>query len=187
MGESEGPTPGHEVLDALATTFRAQKVMAEKAIVQVPDERLHTALDAETNSIAVIAKHLSGNLLSRFTDFLTSDGEKPWRDRDSEFLEDDADRAEIMRRWEAGWACVLGAVAALTPEDLPRTVFIRSEAHTVALALHRSLAHVSYHTGQIVQIARMLSGPGWKTITVPRGGTREFNRSKGYMIDGPAR
>lgn len=169
-------------LAAIEVTFRSQKSLAERALAQVPDHLLHTALTRDTNSAAVIVKHMSGNLRSRFTDFLTTDGEKPWRDRDTEFQDDNADRAEIMRRWESGWSVLFAALAELTDADLPRTVTIRSEPHTVALALARALAHQSYHVGQLVQLARALAGDTWNTITIPRapGASAAFNRSLGH-------
>lgn len=169
-----------DTVKSISATFMAQKSLAEKALAQVPDHLLHTALSADTNSLAVIIRHMSGNLRSRFTDFLTTDGEKPWRDRDAEFIEDDADRAEIMRRWESGWSVLFRALDSLTDPDLRRTVTIRSEPHTVAMALARALAHQSYHVGQIVQLARVLSGDQWNTITIPRGGTHDLNARMGH-------
>lgn len=166
---------------ALDSTFRTQKTLAEKAIAQVPDHLLHTPLTPDTNSLAVIIKHMSGNLLSRFTDFLTTDGEKPWRNRDNEFIEDHAPREEILRRWEEGWSCLFAALAPLSDSDLERTVTIRSEPHTVALALARALAHQSYHIGQIVQLCRVHAhGQPWSTLTIPRGGSADFNTSMGH-------
>ncbi len=167
-------------LQSIASAFQSQESLAGRAIAQVPDHLLHRALSEHTNSIAVIVKHMSGNLLSRFTDFLTTDGEKPWRNRDTEFVEDGADRSEIMRRWDAGWACLFSALDSLTDADLARTVHIRGEPHAVSLALCRALAHQSYHVGQIVQLARVLAGDRWETLTVPRGGSAAFNTSKGF-------
>jgi hypothetical protein len=165
----------------IVATFRAQKTLAEKAVAQVPDAALHTPLTPDTNAVAVIIKHMSGNLLSRFTDFLTTDGEKPWRDRDAEFVDEHAPREVIMERWERGWSCLFTALAPLTDADLARTVTIRSEAHTVALALARALAHQSYHVGQIVQACRVLAeGKTWETITVPRGGSAAYNARLGH-------
>ncbi|MFM9958342.1 MAG: DUF1572 family protein [Phycisphaerales bacterium] len=174
------------ILSALESTFHSQRSLAEKALAQVPDHLLHTALTKDTNSPAVIVKHMSGNLVSRFTDFLTTDGEKPTRDRDTEFEDDDADRAEIMRRWERGWAVLFATLAELNDADLARTVHIRGEPHSVALALHRALAHQSYHVGQIVQLARVLAGEQWTTLTIPRakGASGAFNLGLGY-VPGP--
>lgn len=170
------------VIGSITATFRAQMSLAEKALAQVPDDALHTALSPDTNSVAVIVRHMSGNLLSRFTDFLTADGEKPWRHRDSEFIEDHAPREEIMRRWERGWSCLFTALAQLSDADLTRTVRIRSEPHSVALTLHRALAHQSYHVGQIVQACRVHArGKPWNTLTIPRGGSVAFNARMGHI------
>lgn len=170
-------------LDAAFSEFRRYKEYAERAVAQISDARLREPLSPETNSIAVIVKHVGGNLRSRFTDFLTTDGEKPWRDRDSEFIDDFADRAAMLAHWERGWACLFGALTPLTGADLARIVTIRGEAHTVVQAVARSLAHVSYHSGQIVMIARVFAwrdGVEWKTLTIPRGGSEAFNTGMGH-------
>jgi hypothetical protein len=163
------------VMKAFVHRFRDQKGMAERAVAQVRDEQLHVALDENTNSLAVIMKHMAGNLRSRFTDFLTSDGEKPGRDRDAEFVEDGAAREAVMADWEAGWGVLLGALEPLTDADLGRVVTIRGQPHTVADALVRALAHQSYHVGQMVQLARHLVKDHWQTLTIPRGGSGKFN------------
>lgn len=173
------------VLPGYLDTFHSQKVLAEKAIVQVRDDLLRTPLDVNTNSIAVIMKHVSGNLRSRFTDFLHSDGEKPWRDRDDEFVDNFRDRAEVIACWEAGWTCLFECLRGLRAEHLAWQVTIRGEPHSVPHALNRALAHVGYHTGQIVLSARLLSHDNWQTITVPRGGTRQFNRARGFDPGAP--
>src|ERR1700675_1817085 len=164
------------VIDSALTAFQANKGWADKAVGQLPDEKLHIALDANTNSIAVIMKHVAGNLLSRWTDFLTTDGEKPWRNRDDEFVDSFGSRAELLELWERGWACLLKALKSLKGEDLEKTVMIRGEPHSVPLALERSLGHTCYHIGQIVQTARFHAGEHWKTLTIPRGGSEQFNR-----------
>lgn len=166
-----------EFLSAIVRTFEANKRLADRAIEQVPDEKLHVALDANTNSIAVIMKHVAGNLLSRWTDFLTTDGEKPNRDRDDEFVDTFRSRAELLEWWERGWGCLFSALQALTPEDCGKTVTIRGEPHSVPLALERSLAHTCYHIGQIVQVARIHAGEQWTTLTIPRGGSAQFNQA----------
>ncbi|MFO0783591.1 MAG: DUF1572 family protein [Phycisphaerales bacterium] len=178
-------TAGRTAVEAFEQEFEAVKRGAEKAIVQLDDAQLRACLNAETNSVAVIMKHLAGNFCSRFTNFLTEDGEKPWRQRDGEFVDDfpagAAGRAAVLARWEEGWACVRAALAPLTDADLGRTVTIRSEPHTVARALARALAHAAYHQAQMVLIARTTVGPGgWKTITIPRGQSAEYNRAKGH-------
>ncbi len=166
------------VVAAADSAFRSQKSLVERAVAQLPDDKLHISLHVETNCIAVIIKHVAGNLRSRWTDFLTTDGEKPWRDRDSEFLDTFASRDELLRFWEAGWACLFDSLAALTADDLARTVTIRGEPHSVPLAISRSLAHCGYHAGQIVQVARVLAGDDWSVLTIPRGGSAPFNASQ---------
>ncbi len=163
------------VIDGAITSLRANKGWADKAISQLPDEKLHVALDENTNSIAVIMKHVAGNLLSRWTDFLTTDGEKPWRNRDDEFVDSFSNREELLAHWEQGWTRLFETLASLTPPDLSRTVTIRGEPHSVPLAIQRSLAHCGYHVGQIVMIARILAGDEWQTITIPRGGSASYN------------
>ena len=165
-----------EFLSSVANAFEANKRMADRAVEQVPDEKLHVALDANTNSVAVIMKHVAGNLLSRWTDFLTSDGEKPWRNRDDEFVDTLASRDALLAYWESGWQRLFDTLAALSPDDLGRTVTIRGEAHSVPTAIQRSLAHCGYHVGQIILVARILAGDQWTTITIPRGGSANFNQ-----------
>jgi hypothetical protein len=152
-------------------TFKSYKALAERAIAQVPAESdLHQELDASSNSIAVIVKHVGGNLRSRFRDFLTTDGEKPDRDRDGEFtMPALASRDELLRGWNDGWAVALGSLEALTPEDLDRTVFIRGKALLVPEALSRSVTHTAYHVGQIVYLARHFASPNWTSLTIPKG------------------
>jgi hypothetical protein len=142
--------------------------MAERAIAQVTDEQLTRTLDPESNSIALIVKHLAGNMRSRWTDFLTSDGEKPDRDRDSEFEIPPANRAELMRIWEDGWQRVFAALEPLSDADLSRTVTIRGEPHSVIQAIHRQLAHYAAHTGQIVLLAKHFQSDRWQTLSVPK-------------------
>jgi hypothetical protein len=166
-----------EFLSAIVNAFETNKRLADRAVEQVPDDKLHAALDANTNSIAVIMKHVAGNLLSRWTDFLTADGEKPWRNRDGEFVDSFAGRAEILAFWERGWACLLQTLRGLRPENLEMTVTIRGEPHSVPLALERSLGHTCYHIGQIVLLARFHAGENWNTLTIPRGGSEQFNKA----------
>lgn len=171
---------GQNVIDAYFESFASQKTLADKAVAQVSDEDLRRSLGGDTNSIAVIMKHVAGNLRSRFTDFLYSDGEKPWRNRDEEFIDRYQKRDEIAADWEEGWGVLFAALGGLTPENLYANVAIRGQPHTVPLALDRSLAHIGYHTGQIVLTAKLLCAERWKTITVPRGGTKEHNRALGF-------
>jgi uncharacterized damage-inducible protein DinB len=156
--------------------FRYYKTLAERAMAQLTDQQLVAVLDRESNSIAVIVKHVTGNMRSRFTDFLTTDGEKPDRQRDTEFVDPPETREALMAVWEAGWACTLAALEPLTEDDLARTVTIRGEAHSVMQAINRQVAHYSYHCGQIVLLAKHLSHAGWKPLTVGRGQSEEFNR-----------
>jgi uncharacterized damage-inducible protein DinB len=155
--------------------FRYYKRLGDRAIEQAPDEALTAALDAESNSIATIVKHVSGNMRSRWTDFLTSDGEKPSRNRDTEFEAPPKTRAELTALWEAGWKCVFDALGPLTEADLGRTVQIRGEAHSVMQAVNRNLGHTAYHVGQIVYLAKHFTGSKWNTLTVPRHKSAEFN------------
>jgi hypothetical protein len=166
-----------ELMSAIINAFESNKRLADRAVEQVPDDKLHVALDANTNSIAVIMKHVAGNLLSRWTDFLTTDGEKPWRNRDDEFVDTFGSRAEVLQYWERGWACLLTTLRSLKPEDLVKTVTIRGEPHSVLLAAERSLGHTCYHIGQIVQVARIHAGEKWNTLTIPRGGSEQFNKA----------
>lgn len=165
-----------ELVSSVETVFRNNKGWADSAIAQVSDEKLHLSLDANTNSIVVIMKHVAGNLLSRWTDFLESDGEKTWRNRDNEFVDTFNSRDEILNYWEKGWDCLFNTLTSLTPEDLSKSVAIRGEPHSVPLAIHRSLAHCGYHVGQIIMVARIQASDEWETITVPPGKSAEFNQ-----------
>lgn len=164
------------VIDGALVAFRSNKGWADKAVGQLSDDKLHIALDANTNCIAVIMKHVAGNLLSRWTDFLTTDGEKPWRNRDDEFMDTFTARDELLAYWESGWQRLFDSLTELTPGDLGKIVTIRGEPHAVPLAIHRSLAHCGYHVGQIVLISRILAGDQWTTITIPRGASASFNQ-----------
>jgi len=163
------------VADSL-TLFRYYKGLVERAIAQLSDEQLLTVLDGEANSIAVIVKHLTGNMRSRFTDFLTSDGEKPNRDRDAEFEDPPPTREELLALWEEGWGCVFTAIEPLSEEDLQRTITIRGEAHSVMQAINRQVAHYSYHCGQIVLLAKHFKSDRWQSLSIPRRKSAEFNR-----------
>ena len=154
--------------------LRYYKRLAERAIAQVPDEALVLAPDAESNSIAIIVKHLAGNMRSRFTDFLTSDGEKPDRQRDTEFEAPPRTRAELTAIWEAGWQHVFNALTPLTDAQLSHKVYIRSEAHSVMQAINRQIAHYTYHVGQIVYVAKHFAGASWTSLTISRGKSEEF-------------
>jgi uncharacterized damage-inducible protein DinB len=161
--------------DALAI-FNYYKKLAERAVAQVSDADLTRTLDPEMNSIAIVMKHMAGNMVSRWTDFLTSDGEKPTRNRDGEFEEPAASREELLAAWERGWAALFAALDGLTDADLARTVTIRGEAHSVMQAINRQVAHLSYHCGQIVMLAKHFQGTQWKSLTIPRGQSQQFNQ-----------
>lgn len=161
--------------DSIAV-FRQYKKLAERAMEQVTDEQLFIAIDAEANSIAIIVKHMVGNMRSRWTDFLTTDGEKPNRNRDSEFAEPPATRAALLAEWENGWSCVFSALEPLSDEDLGRTITIRGEAHSVMQAINRQLAHYPLHVGQIVLLAKHFAGDRWQSLSIPRNRSAEFNR-----------
>ncbi len=156
--------------------FRYYKKLGEGAMEQVSDKDLFTALDEEMNSIAIVAKHMAGNMRSRWTDFLTSDGEKPDRNRDSEFVEPPQTREQLMHMWNDGWSRVFEALEPLSDADLERKVFIRGEPHSVMQAVNRQIAHYSYHVGQIVFLAKHLKGTAWKSLSVPRNKSADFNR-----------
>jgi hypothetical protein len=159
--------------DSLAV-FRQYKKTAERAIEQVKDQDLCSVLDPENNSVAIIVKHMAGNMRSRFKDFLTTDGEKPDRNRDTEFVDPPATREALMKMWEDGWGYVFGALEPLSEADLARTVTIRGEAHSVMQAINRQIGHYAYHCGQIVMLAKHASCEDWKALTIPRGKSKEF-------------
>ncbi len=156
--------------------FRYYKRLAERAMEQVSDEQLFAAIDKEANSITVIVKHMAGNMLSRWTDFLTTDGEKPDRDRDSEFVAPPVTRKELMALWEDGWRRMFAAIEPLTEADLGRTVTIRGESHSVMQAINRQLTHYPHHVGQIVLLAKHFACDHWQSLSVPRNKSADFNR-----------
>ena len=159
--------------------LRKLKTQAERAIAQIDDHAFFAVLGKDDNSIALIMKHVAGNMRSRWTDFLTSDGEKPDRNRDSEFILEPQDtREHLVRRWEDGWSLVLGTVQSLGTGDLLKTVTVRGEAHTVLEAINRQLTHYAAHVGQIVLLSKHYAGARWETLSIPRGKSREFDVSK---------
>ena len=164
-------------LEETREMFRAYKRLAEDAMAQVCDADLGRQLDGESNSIAIIARHLGGNLRSRWTDFLTTDGEKPDRHRDAEFESPAATRTDMMAAWEEGWARLHATLAGLSAADLGRTVYIRGQAHSVLKAIQRSLTHTASHVGQIVLLAKHFCGPNWKTLSIPRGRSEQVNHA----------
>jgi hypothetical protein len=169
---------GQHYLDDALRTFREYKKLAEGAFAQLSNEDFFRTIDDESNSIAVIIKHIAGNMLSRWTDFLTSDGEKPERNRDMEFvMQPETSKDEMLAYWEKGWQCTFAAIEPLTPDDLMRTVRIRGEDHTVVQAINRQIAHYSNHIGQIIYLAKHFKSSEWKTLSVPKNKSAEFNAS----------
>jgi hypothetical protein len=168
----------HYVEDCLLQ-LRKLKALADKALAQIADEHLFAVLDPESNSIAVLMKHMAGNMRSRWTEFLTSDGEKPDRHRDREFeLNSEDTRARIFSAWDDGWKRVFEAVSSLSDEDLGKTVRIRGARHSVVEAINRQMTHYAQHVGQIVLLAKHYAGPNWQTLSIPRGQSKEFNVAK---------
>ena len=153
-------------------------MLGDKTFAQLCDEQLFYQYNEESNSIAIIVKHLWGNMLSRWTDFLTTDGEKEWRRRDAEFDNDIADRKELLEKWEEGWKCLFEAINPLTESDLDREIFIRNQGHSVLEAINRQLAHYPYHIGQIVFLGKMLRNDSWTSLSIPRGQFVEYNNAK---------
>lgn len=171
--------PAGPYFDEVRRNFRGYKRMADAALAQLTDANFFHALDPESNSAALIVKHLSGNLRSRWTDFLTTDGEKPDRNRDDEFIQEQSlTRHELLRRWDEGFQILFNTIESLTAEDLFRTVTIRGESLTVLQAMNRSLMHTVYHVGQIVYLAKHLRGGEWETLSIPRGKSAELNATK---------
>jgi len=161
-------------LQAAIKQFRQYKQLAENAFLQLTDSQLFIAVNEESNPVAVIVKHMWGNMLSRWTDFLATDGEKDWRQRDAEFENDLLTREEMMQKWEEGWSCLFAALQSLDSQDLERQVTIRSQALTVTDAIVRQLTHYAYHVGQIVYLGKMFAGDGWKSLSIPKGGSAAY-------------
>ena len=168
------------LIKSIEGEYLRYKGLAESALKQVPEATLSQAGPANGNSLAVICWHLSGNLKSRFTDFLSSDGEKPWRNREEEFAARSVSRADLMDKWSDGWQALLGALQQLTDDDLTRTIYIRGQPMLVHEALHRSLAHASYHVGQIVYLAHAMVGADWKYLSIAPGGSAAYNANPLY-------
>jgi hypothetical protein len=166
-------------LEAARHEFAYYRKLGERSLAVLSDEELFRLPGPGSNSIALLVKHMHGNMMSRWTDFLTTDGEKPWRQRDAEFEEGGLDRAALMERWKDGWNCLETALEGLTSADLTRIVLIRNEPHTVAQAITRQLAHLPYHVGQIVLLAKLYKGMDFPELSVPRGGSGALNRQKG--------
>jgi len=167
---------GEMIKEAMIKRFLAYKDLGEKAIRQLDDQQIHWKHRDGDNSIYTIVKHMHGNMLSRFTDFMNSDGEKTWRKRDDEFKENSADKETIMQLWNEGWACVISALGPLCGKDMGKTVTIRGEAHTVADAILRQIAHYAYHVGQIVYLGKTIKDNDWENLSIPRDKSTEYNR-----------
>ena len=155
--------------------LKQYKTLADKGMVQISDEEFFRPPEPDSNSIAIIVKHVNGNLLSRWTDFLTTDGEKEWRDRDGEFEMDRMERIQLMQMWEKSWQCLFSSLESLTAHDLEKIITIRSEPHSVLEAINRTMAHISYHVGQIVFLAKMFKSGQWQTLTIAKRKSKEFN------------
>jgi hypothetical protein len=168
--------------DVFLTSTRKQfeyyKMLGDRSFAQLNDQALFWQYNEESNSIAIIVKHLWGNMLSRWTDFLTSDGEKKWRKREAEFEPDIKNVNELLEKWEAGWGCLFSALDTINIDNFDQQVFIRNQAHSIVEAVNRQLAHYAYHIGQIVYIARMVKGDGWESLSIPKGKSKEFNEKK---------
>ena len=165
-------------LDSIRKQFEYYQSLGEKTFNQVNDEQLFWQPNAESNSMAMVVKHLHGNMLSRWTNFLTEDGEKEWRQRDAEFDNDLKDREELLSKWNEGWSCLFSAIKPLNPDDLERIVYIRNMGHTVMEALNRQLAHYSYHVGQIVFLGKLIKDEDWASLSIPKGGSKVYNEEK---------
>jgi hypothetical protein len=165
------------IVSSIEGEFLRYKALAEGAMRQLADEQLSQTGPPGSNSVATIVWHLSGNLTSRFTDFLTTDGEKPWRDRDQDFVARTVTRSELQQKWDQGWRVLVATLGSLTDAELSRTVTIRGQSFQAHEALHRSLAHIAYHVGQIVYIAKSMRGAGWTTLSIPVGGSKDYNRN----------
>jgi len=165
-------------LESIRKQFEYYKMLGDKTLEQVPEEKLFSRYNEDSNSIATIVRHLSGNMLSRWTDFLTTDGEKEWRNRDAEFESGVTDKNAVIRQWNEGWDCFFAAINSLQPEDLSRTVYIRNMGHSVLEAINRQLAHYPYHVGQMVYIGKMICGPEWISLSIPKGNSSNYNAER---------
>jgi hypothetical protein len=165
-------------LSSVKKQFEYYKTLGEKAMGQVSDDKLFWQYNDESNSIAAIVKHMWGNMLSRWTDFLTSDGEKEWRNRDAEFENDITTRLDLLAKWNEGWQCLFNALEQLQDEDLERMIYIRNMGHTVMEAINRQLPHYAYHVGQIVFIAKMVCDKNWNSLSIPKGDSKKLNEEK---------
>lgn len=165
-------------LESVKKQFEYYKLLGEKTFSQVKDEQLFSQVSNESNSIATIVKHLCGNMLSRWTDFQTTDGEKEWRNREGEFENDISSRQELLDIWEAGWSCLINALNSISDADLSKIIYIRNQGQTILEAINRQLSHYPYHIGQIVFIGKMFSNENWNSLSIPKGASKEYNQEK---------
>ena len=165
-------------LDSAKKQFAMYKALGEKAMQQIDDDQLNWAANEDSNSVATIVKHMWGNMMSRWTDFLTTDGEKPWRLRDTEFETDRPDRITILKWWDEGWQCLFSALDSIADNDLDKIIYIRNEGHTILEAVNRQISHYSYHVGQIVYISKLRSSDGWTSLSIPRNQSVSYNAGK---------
>lgn len=167
-----------DYLESAKKQFEYYKMLGDKTIAQLPDDKLFWQYNEESNSIAIIAKHLSGNMLSRWTDIFTSGGEKEWRHRDKEFENDIKTKAELIQKWNEGWNCLFNTLNSLQEDDFSKTIYIRNQGHSLTEAINRQLAHYPYHIGQIVFIGKMICNENWKSLSIPRGNSNTYNAEK---------
>jgi len=167
-----------DYIESVKKQFEYYKMLGEKTFDQVSEDQLFWQYNAESNSIAIIVKHLCGNMLSRWTNFLTSDGEKEWRQRDAEFENDIKTKIELLEKWNQGWNCLFNALHALTEDDLTKIIYIRNQGHSVIEAINRQLAHYPYHIGQIVFIGKMMCDEKWNSLSIPKGNSTTYNSDK---------
>lgn len=177
VNQSLKETGSHYITDCIKN-FEKLKVLADSAVAQLEDYQIHFVINNESNSVAVIMKHMSGNMISRWTDFLNSDGEKAERNRDEEFIDRNSSKIEVIEYWEKGWNTLFDTLKSLKEDDVMKTVYIRAEPHTVIEAINRQLTHYSYHVGQIVFLSKHIKGKIWQTLSIPKGKSDDFNRSK---------
>lgn len=165
-------------LDNIRKLFLYYKKMGDESIVRLSESEIHFRFEENSNNCATIAKHIAGNMLSRWTDFLNSDGEKEWRNRELEFQDDFENKLALFAYWEKGWAALFNAIDSLTPDDLEKIVYIRNEGHSVLEAINRQLAHYSYHIGQLVMLSKAIKGADWESLSIPKGESKNFNQVK---------
>ena len=168
----------NKFLQSALKQFQYYKMLGEKTLDQLNEENLFWEYNAETNNIAIIVKHLHGNMLSRWTDFLTTDGEKEWRARDAEFVNDLTNKVQVIEKWNDGWSCLFKALNSLKEEDLEKVIYIRNQGQTVVEAINRQLCHYSYHVGQIVFLGKMICNEDWKSLSIPKNQSQQYNANK---------